>query len=162
MGKKRVPPGEKRKPGPQGKFKGLRLEYLTSRLSAYETAVATSKTWEFWTDVYAGYWKRVEWRKALDEETDAAMFRDASVSIETNLSEADAEHKTEKLKKVNKVCLRPTSHHLLVAQILVYCRASNPGSKIENTRPRRLRRIPMLLGSNAFASPTLSCPKSST
>jgi hypothetical protein len=108
MGKKTGAQKEKRKPGPQGKFQGLRLEYLTSRWSAYETAVIDSKTREFWSDAYAGYWERVEWRKPLNEETDADLFRNASVPEETSISEEDEKLKVETIARVNKVCDSPS------------------------------------------------------
>jgi hypothetical protein len=97
--------GPKRKPGPEGNFHGLRLEYLTSHLAGYQKAVIDKTTRDFWQPVLSGYWQRVEWRKSLDEETDGDAFRDASLTAEEVLSEEDTTKKAETISKVNSVCI---------------------------------------------------------
>jgi hypothetical protein len=91
-------------PGPKGQYQGLRLQYLESRYNAYERAIALKTTREFWPEVCLGYWKRVEWRKRLNEETDPEHFANASVPEDHALTTEEQLDKANVISSTNKVC----------------------------------------------------------
>jgi hypothetical protein len=92
-----------KKPGPSGNFQGLRLQYLQSELDTFLSRVQTKSTPAYWPKLFAGYWKRVQWRFDLSVETDREMFKNTSVPIDNELSAVDEVLKKETLKSMHMI-----------------------------------------------------------
>lgn len=69
----------KGRPGPKGKFRGFRLEYMESIFPTYLEHVGKGTTTSYWAFAESGYWARFDWRNPdLTVEVDEDTFRNAS------------------------------------------------------------------------------------
>jgi hypothetical protein len=96
----------KGRPGPKGKFKGFRLQYLESILPTYLQHVSKGTTLSYWAVATAGYWARFNWRNSdLGVEVDEETFKNASVrpDMDGELSVEDEKKKSDIMAKTNKV-----------------------------------------------------------
>ncbi len=108
------------------------LEYPISKLDAYYTAAASSKTRQFLDDAIEGYWRHVE-RKSLHEETKLVSFDHVSAINEKDLSEDKTAVKAETILNTNKACSLLSLQH---DSLLTYASASGHRRSVPKTELR--------------------------
>lgn len=128
----------KGRPGPKGKFRGFRLEYMESIFPTYLEHVGKGTTTSYWAFAESGYWARFDWRNPdLTVEVDEDTFRNASVPPDKDgeLSPEEVKQKAQVMVKTNKVrnfAARDSSSHTNNE-----CSKSETGYRIIRTRVAR-------------------------
>jgi hypothetical protein len=94
----------KQKPGNKGDFRGMREDFLVSKLPEYFAKSKEGKTRKFWPELMAEYWRMFPWRLPLNvdpEPEDGPMHEVLSLD--------EVEQKTANEKAIKAVNLAGTS-----------------------------------------------------